>query len=406
MYGLVFEGGGSRGAYQIGAMKAIVELGLEVGGVAGTSVGALNGAMVVQGDIETACDIWSDICPNRVMELSRDEMEVLGKSELSRKDFYLLFKQLRKIIAEKGLDVAPLAKMIDKVIDEDRVRRSPMDFGIVTFDLTDRRPIEVYKEDIPRGKLKDYLFASASFPGFKLKTIDGSVFIDGGFYNSLPVNLIKQKGYADIIVIRTYALGRKKKVDTTGLNIYNIGPTETLGPVLDFGRERARRNMKLGYFDALKVFKGLKGFRYYILPLNDEKYYTDFLMGLSEDKIRRVGEFFGIERCCGKRVLFEDIIPRIADLLKLPADVGYEDIAIGLLEAAAGVSGLERFRIYTVTEFLTEIARSYKPVKEDFLKEIPSFIRGLDVVSMLVRDKIIGSIATELFEDVLGRSGT
>ncbi len=48
MYGLVLEGGGAKGSYQIGAYKALKELGIEIGGVAGTSVGAINSALIIQ----------------------------------------------------------------------------------------------------------------------------------------------------------------------------------------------------------------------------------------------------------------------------------------------------------------------------------------------------------------------
>ena len=53
-YGLVLDGGGARGAYQIGAWKALVEAGVKFNAVAGTSVGALNGALICMGDIEKA----------------------------------------------------------------------------------------------------------------------------------------------------------------------------------------------------------------------------------------------------------------------------------------------------------------------------------------------------------------
>ena len=43
-YGLVLDGGGARGAYQIGAWKALVEAGVKIQAVAGTSGGAVNGA--------------------------------------------------------------------------------------------------------------------------------------------------------------------------------------------------------------------------------------------------------------------------------------------------------------------------------------------------------------------------
>lgn len=61
MYGLVLEGGGAKGSYHIGAYKAIKEMGIEIKGIAGTSVGALNGALITQGDFERAYDLWESI---------------------------------------------------------------------------------------------------------------------------------------------------------------------------------------------------------------------------------------------------------------------------------------------------------------------------------------------------------
>ena len=60
-YGLVLAGGGARGAYQIGVMRAIRELGIEISAVCGTSIGAINGALFAQGSYEKACEMWRDI---------------------------------------------------------------------------------------------------------------------------------------------------------------------------------------------------------------------------------------------------------------------------------------------------------------------------------------------------------
>ena len=49
-YGIVLEGGGAKGAYQVGAWQAMREAGVKIKGVAGTSVGALNGAMMCMDD--------------------------------------------------------------------------------------------------------------------------------------------------------------------------------------------------------------------------------------------------------------------------------------------------------------------------------------------------------------------
>ena len=60
-YGIVLEGGGARGAYQIGVWKALREAGMKIKGVAGTSVGALNGALICMDDLGKAEEIWGNM---------------------------------------------------------------------------------------------------------------------------------------------------------------------------------------------------------------------------------------------------------------------------------------------------------------------------------------------------------
>ncbi len=397
MYGLVLEGGGAKGAYHIGVSKALVEIGIEIGGVAGTSVGALNGAMIVQGELDKAYEVWQNINPSQIMKLTENEEKELDDLEAIGEKLSLKIERLRKIISEKGLDIEPLVKILNELINESKVRKSFMDFGMVTFDLTNRRPVEIFKEDIPEGKLIDYLIASANLPLFKMKTLDGSIYIDGGFYNVLPINLIQDKGYKDIVVVRTFGLGRIKKIDTTGFNIITIAPGESLGPVLDFSAERAQKNLAMGYFDAVKVFNNLKGKRYYIKPVNNDDYYVKYLLELETTKIAKLCQLFGLEDVYGKRALFEYVIPKIADILGVPSNASYEDILIALIEEVARIYGIERFKVYTVGELITEIKKEYQPVKDDFINEIPAFMRGLNIVSRIVRDKIVGIIAMELF---------
>jgi len=51
---LVLSGGGARGAYQIGVWKALRELNIDIVAVYGTSVGAINGALIAYGDYDFA----------------------------------------------------------------------------------------------------------------------------------------------------------------------------------------------------------------------------------------------------------------------------------------------------------------------------------------------------------------
>ena len=136
MYGLVLEGGGGRGAYQMGACKAIKEMGLEISMVAGTSVGALNGAMIVQGEIDKAYDIWYDLEPSSVIMFAGNELEQYKGNSFKPEALKAFTKNLRTVIAEGGLNVEPLEKMVKGLLDEDKIRKSPIGFAVVTVELT------------------------------------------------------------------------------------------------------------------------------------------------------------------------------------------------------------------------------------------------------------------------------
>lgn len=86
-YGLVLDGGGARGAYQIGAWKALAEAGVRISAVAGTSVGALNGALICMGDMEKAENIWKEMTFSSVMDVDDEWMERLFRKETTIKEF-------------------------------------------------------------------------------------------------------------------------------------------------------------------------------------------------------------------------------------------------------------------------------------------------------------------------------
>mgnify|MGYP002802456739 FL=1 len=73
-YGIVLEGGGAKGAYQIGAWRALREAGVKIRGVAGASVGALNGALMCMGDLELAESVWRDLTYSQVMDVEDQKM--------------------------------------------------------------------------------------------------------------------------------------------------------------------------------------------------------------------------------------------------------------------------------------------------------------------------------------------
>lgn len=397
MYGLVLEGGGAKGAYHIGAYKAIKDMNIEIGGVAGTSVGALNGAAIAQDDFEKAYELWYNMCYSKVMNADDIEMKKLKKGKLTKEDIKSLSERIKGVINEKGIDVTPLKDLLFELIDEDKIRNSGKDFGIVTVSLTDLKPLELYIEDIPEGKLVEYLLASAYFPAFKKEKINGKMYIDGGIYNNLPINLLSNKGYKDIIAIRTHGPGRLKKNDNSGLNIIYISPNDDLGKTLDFDGEVARKNLKLGYYDGLKALKGLKGYKYYIESKKDEDYFIDIFLNTEENKIIEIGEILGIGDIPYRRALFEHIIPRISDVLGLKKENTYEEIAISFLEELAIIYNIERFKVYHYDDFLNIVKKEHRNIELEEKNIFHKIVNKVDFLSVFNREDIIKKVADIIF---------
>ena len=143
-YGLVLEGGGAKGAYQIGAWKALKEAGVKIKGVAGTSVGALNGALICMGDLEQAEKLWKTIAYSKVMDVDDQLMARLFDKEKLKPDVLRsTLKDIFRMLGDGGADIAPLKNLIEENIDEERIRNSPMEFYSCTYSVTDRRELVV-----------------------------------------------------------------------------------------------------------------------------------------------------------------------------------------------------------------------------------------------------------------------
>ena len=191
-------------------------------------------------------------------------------------------------------------------------------------------------------------------------------------------------------------MGIRRRIDTTNLNITSIAPAESLGSTMDFSTVNSRKNLKLGYFDAYRKFRQLKGKKYYISPMKNDKFFITYLGNMSEDKMKRLSRLFGFNEC-SRRLLFEEIVPRTANLLNLPSYSSYEDIAVGLLERVADGLGIERFRFYTVEELYGSLLEKRMIRNDEFIRESPRLLKNHELLTGSVVDQIIKGIANELF---------
>lgn len=357
MLGLALEGGGAKGAFHIGAVKALLENGYEFDGVVGTSIGAFNGALISQGDFEKAYDLWINMEPSMLFDIEDECMRNIVHNGLTKETIKYISSRTINLIENRGIDTSKIRRVLYENVDEYKLRTSNIDFGMVTVSIPDFNPVEVYKEDIPAGKIRNYIMASANFPGFKLYPIDGKYYIDGGIYDNCPVNLLIRKGYKDIIAVRTSKNDRFSNIINKDVRIRSIIASEDLGNALIFDNDLIRRNITLGYFDAIRMIKNLKGRKYYIEPF-EEVFFFDILNNIPENVILQIGETLKVSQMDSKRMLFEKIIPTIADLLKLPNTATYEEIFIGLLEVIAEKKSVEKFNIYSINEFIDAIEKT------------------------------------------------
>ncbi|BDF35580.1 hypothetical protein CE91St62_36430 [Lachnospiraceae bacterium] len=349
-YGLVFDGGGARGAYQIGAWKALREAGVKLNAVAGTSVGALNGALVCMGDEEKAEDIWSKMTFSNVMDVDDEWMERFFRKETTIREF---LNEGWSRLKDGGIDITPLKKLIHEVIDEEKIRKSSIEFCLLTFSVSDFKELDLSVEDIPEGMLEEFLLASAYLIGFKNERLHGKKYIDGGVINNVPLSSLVKRGYENIIEVRIYGPGREPRVKMPDTGVkYEIGPRVKLGSIIEFSGKRSRQNMKIGYYDAKRMLYGLEGFIYYVDQTYDDLYYEELMSGIKE-----------IEKA------------EIAFALKLSLGHSDKELFMGMLEAAAKLLHVPKYQIYTVDQ-LYDIVYSKYEILSDKLR-LPRFVHIL-----------------------------
>ena len=289
---LVLAGGGAKGSYHVGVYRALQQLGWTPDIITGASVGALNGLLFTMGKVQEAEDIW------RSMELH----DVLELPTTTEKD--TLYNFFMDVVRSGGLNVEPLGETIDRYIDEDAARHSPIRFGLVMTELSTMRSIRCPIEQIPAGQLKDYMLASsACFPALRPREIDGVKYIDGGWRDNMPLDLAKDMGAEELLGVDIDGVGITRP-NTTGLPTQIIRSHWNLGPTLDFDPQRAARNIALGYFDTLRLFGRCGGTAYAILPDTDGflARFADSYQRRLADVCARVPELALFERTARQRM--------------------------------------------------------------------------------------------------------
>ena len=279
---LVLGGGGAKGAYEIGAIDALESLGIRALSVYGTSVGALNAAMYAQGSMETAQELWNSIRLSDVV--SEESLSIADDAENIFDHPDKLLEFVSRYAQKKGVDVSPLVGIMQRVVDEDAVRRSTVRLGLVTTRFPTLAMVEKRIEDMERGTLHSWLLASAScFPLFPMTVIGEDRYIDGGFCDNTPVEMAVRGGARHIIAVdigkhRSHAQFARRP------NVTYIRTSHPLGGLLTFDPALSQRNRILGYNDTLRAFGKMRGTKYAFDPVDAQGLYSraeDFIVHLT-----------------------------------------------------------------------------------------------------------------------------
>ncbi len=261
MTGLVLAGGGVKGSYQIGAYLAFKKCRIKIDGVVGTSIGSFNAAMIASGMEKELYEFWKNVSVGEILGFESNYTESVNNEEIFKELVYGI-EQMSLIIKNKGIDNTHIKEALNKMVDEGKIRRSKMDFGLVTVRLKDLKPLYLFKEDMEKGKISDYILASCNLPVFKSeKLIDNNFYIDGGFYDNNPINMLLSKGYDKIYSIEIQGIGFSRKAKDEK-KVIRISPTKFLGSTLNVNKAKINENIKLGYYDTLKALNKYDGYNF------------------------------------------------------------------------------------------------------------------------------------------------
>lgn len=250
-YGIVFGGGGGKGAYEIGVWKALQRLNLceHFSLAVGTSVGGLNAALFAQKDLEKALSIWKTISPWTVLSLGRiDNFGLFGQNNLA----ILLRENLRPFHPNDKTQVYICST--DSYIDRRGVLYLPS-YHCLNYQRT--------QEDVI-----NCLLSSAAIPVvFPKVWHQGQWLQDGGVLadQNVPYRFACKQGCDRVLAVsfgntkvieEGYIWGQNDEMES---RVLTLCPSKPIGNfltgTLNFSASKAKELIELGETDCMERYK-------------------------------------------------------------------------------------------------------------------------------------------------------
>ena len=302
--GLVLAGGGARGAYQVGVLRALADAGFEPDVVAGTSVGSLNGVLVAQAPTlaEAAAEcrrVWEEMSANGVIKLNLSRLAVDAASisagsqilapqlrtlalKLSAKAALYAGQELTK--DEAWFDPEPIENALRARVRPEAVRNGrPFHVTVAKAwagmpDFPFRALVDaaiarargqaatayLRVNDLPPEQMMEAVLASAALPlAFPSRFVDGKRFIDGGVTDNEPLRGLDEYKCSLVVVVHLEngSIWRPHRDDVQVLEIRPQEPVQSdettgigwLRSLVDFRPEVVARLIERGEKDAREL---------------------------------------------------------------------------------------------------------------------------------------------------------
>ena len=187
----VLGAGGSRGALQVGALRALAEAGYHPDILVGASVGAVNATYLAVNGIDLTTitrleEAWLDL---RAMELAPSNYLWVSLRVLLNRPTHALSHRLEKFFIEHGLSREVCFRDITGVR-----------LGILATDLNSGSPV-LYGQDLEQSVLDGLLASIALPPWISPLEKEGLLLIDGGVISCLPIESALAMGATEIIAL-------------------------------------------------------------------------------------------------------------------------------------------------------------------------------------------------------------
>jgi NTE family protein len=351
-YAIAFGGGGARGSYAIGVWQVLDDLGFDFANITGTSIGAATGGMLLAGDVKRATEMWETIQTKKILEVEfAEERKNTSPQDMLR----MISKMTRESIQNTGIKTAPIRDLIDEYYDMEKFKKSDKKLTVVVSEFPIMKERDIVVKDMPEAEWKDWMIASGSFfPAMQMTTINGVDYLDGGYRNNVPVDLLLNDGEKNIFSIDVKGPGFVKRVfPADDVSIHELSTLWNLGTVLIFSGNRSTQNIELGVLETKKYFG--EGFgNWYTF---DE---TDF-----EEKIQaRVLHFFkNLEKENKLHFKRSEMYARLEKTYQ--KTVFEENFGVALLETLAKIFELTPVKAYSIDGMKKEILSAVTATEPD-----------------------------------------